>query len=74
MDVTVCFHMVSEIISEQDYVLTLLRSHMTISDSRNVRYHWRDSTGDHTTNLILMAETYINGFWLVYYVDESLKK
>ena len=66
--------MVPEIISEQDYVLILLRSHMTISNSSDVRYHWRDSTGDHTTNLILMAETRINGSWQVYYVDESLKK
>ena len=65
--------MVHEIISEYDYVLTVLRSHMTTSDS-DVRYYWRDSTGDHTTNLILMAETYINGSWQVYYVDESLKK
>jgi hypothetical protein len=65
--------MVPEIISDEDYLLTVLRSHMTISDSY-VRYYWRDSTGDHTTNLILMAETRINGSWRVFYVDKSLKK
>lgn len=70
---SMCFHMVHKMISDEDYLLTILRSHMSISDS-NVRYYWRDSTGDHTTNLILMAETCINGSWQVLYVDESLKK
>ena len=62
-----------EMISEQDYVLIVLQSHVTISDS-DVRYYWRDSIGDHTTNIILMAERFINGSWRVFYVDESLKK
>jgi len=60
-------------LSEQDYVLIVLQSHMTISDG-DVRYYWRDSTGDHTTNIILMAERFINGSWQVIFFDKSLKK
>jgi hypothetical protein len=65
--------MVHKMISDEDYLLTVLRSHMTISDS-DVRYYWRNSTGDHTTNIILMVENCINGSWQVVYVHQSLKK
>ena len=39
------------------------------------RYYWRDSVGDHRTNMIIFAEERNNdGKWVVVYEDQSLER
>ena len=55
--------------------LTFIRLKCTVSynDERTKRFYWRDPIGDHSGNIILLAERLqLNGNWKIVYENQTL--